>query len=824
MNIKNEVKYLLLKRLFLKSTLFDEEWYVKQYPEVLEEHIRPIRHYIEKGWKEGKNPSDKFDANKYLIAYPEIQMAKKNPLKHYLRCGKKEGRLCFPVRQVGALKDKKTNDCPLVSVVIASYNNENFLSETLDSILKQTYSNYEIVVVDDGSTDNSMEIISKYQLVHKNICLYTHPNHEKRGLPATVKLGVDKAKGEFVAFCENGDIWHSQYLKSKIDVVNTYKDVKIVANDVETFGDKKRIDAFRSYIENINSFLSEGENRIDVFYSNGMNYIPTFSAVMIKKDVLSKLNFDTPIPAWIGFWLYRQILKDTCLYYVKEKLTYWRLNNSFDGICMSQKQTKDYDEFILKNNLQNGINFTRNQLRDIKTLNKSKYFDRNYYLQQYGELLNGISPEVHYLFVGWKKGYNPSEIFDNDKYLSDNPDALSWGINPIIYYEKHGKKRKNVIVPVGSTEVFRIQKADIEYIQRAHEKIRTILIISHELSLTGAPRAVLNMAVALKKKGALPVILALRGGGLERELIDSGIKYVKDPILFFRMKYRNDFDIYELFLSMFDTIVFNTLVTIPFVEYFERSKAKKVCWLHEGSFSYRYFEKTIDIPFLLPLFDKVYAVGAYSESFASPYILDKKKLGILLYGMPDIKIPPTENAKDNFVKVLFPGSLEERKGQLVLLDSLRLMSAEIRKQMKVYLVGSILDKKIGKAVKNCCYSCVEYLGLMEHEKLLRLYNNMDLILVPSLDDPMPIVCTEAMILEKAIVVSENTGTASYIENGVNGYKIPANDPKALADILSYIVRNKEELPGLGRRSRAIYDEKFTMPIFENNVGKLILEL
>lgn len=200
MKINKRIKLFFLRRRMLKSTFFDKDWYLKQYPEVQQEHIDPVRHYIERGWKEGKNPSEKFDTNKYLFSYPDIRRSNKNPLKHYLRCGKKEGRICFPVGQVGILKDKKTNDCPLVSVIVASYNYENFLPETIDSILKQTYTNYEIIIVDDGSVDKSIEIIEQYVSTHKNIYLYTHPNHENKGLPATIKLGVEKARGNLLHF------------------------------------------------------------------------------------------------------------------------------------------------------------------------------------------------------------------------------------------------------------------------------------------------------------------------------------------------------------------------------------------------------------------------------------------------------------------------------------------------------------------------------------------------------------------------------------------------------------------------------------------------
>ena len=103
-----------------------------------------------------------------------------------------------------------------------------------------------------------------------------------------------------------------------------------------------------------------------------------------------------------------------------------------------------------------------------------------------------------------------------------------------------------------------------------------------------------------------------------------------------------------------------------------------------------------------------------------------------------------------------------------------------------------------------------------------MFTNVDIALSPSLDDPMPIVCTEAMALEKGVIVSENTGTASFIENGKNGYKVPAGDPLALAEVIERMVLYKDKLPMLGKAARKIYDDNFTMEIFEKNIKALIM--
>lgn len=105
---------------------------------------------------------------------------------------------------------------------------------------------------------------------------------------------------------------------------------------------------------------------------------------------------------------------------------------------------------------------------------------------------------------------------------------------------------------------------------------------------------------------------------------------------------------------------------------------------------------------------------------------------------------------------------------------------------------------------------------------MELYRDMDVILCPSLDDPMPIVCTEAMIFGKPVIVSDHTGTASFITEGVTGYVVPAGDARALAKAIVKAVADKDKLPDMGRAARRIYDDHFTMQVFASHVKEIIV--
>ena len=108
-------------------------------------------------------------------------------------------------------------------------------------------------------------------------------------------------------------------------------------------------------MEDLDAFLSVVGNNLDINGHKGMNYIPTFSAVMIRKDVFQNLDYNTPISAWIDFWLYRQILKNELLFYTTDKLTYWRQHSSFNNINNAEKYTAERDWFIYMSDRLNGF-------------------------------------------------------------------------------------------------------------------------------------------------------------------------------------------------------------------------------------------------------------------------------------------------------------------------------------------------------------------------------------------------------------------------------------------------------------------------------------
>ena len=118
---------------------------------------------------------------------------------------------------------------PLVSAIIIFLNEERFLEEAIGSVFAQTYGNWELLLVDDGSTDRSTEIARQYaQRSPGKVRYLDHEGHQNRGMSASRNLGIAHAKGEYVAFLDADDIWMSHKLEQQVAIMASHPDAGLV--------------------------------------------------------------------------------------------------------------------------------------------------------------------------------------------------------------------------------------------------------------------------------------------------------------------------------------------------------------------------------------------------------------------------------------------------------------------------------------------------------------------------------------------------------------------------------------------------------------------
>ena len=206
----------------------------------------------------------------------------------------------------------------LISIVMTSYNYANYIAEAIESVINQTYKNWELIIIDDASTDNSIDVINNY-LNDSRIKLYV--NEKNLGLAESLKKGIDLASGNWIAFLESDDKFTPNSIEEKVKAIST--DADLIFTDYEAIPNANCTDKYlldrKKYVDlNESKFVNFAEKILYKF-----NIIPTFSVVMLKKSILKNCNLNSPIKVFVDWFLWTQ-LSDYKIYYINNKLTYWR--------------------------------------------------------------------------------------------------------------------------------------------------------------------------------------------------------------------------------------------------------------------------------------------------------------------------------------------------------------------------------------------------------------------------------------------------------------------------------------------------------------------
>ena len=139
---------------------------------------------------------------------------------------------------------KNVSKFPLISVVLPVYNGEKFLKESIDSILNQTYKNFELIIIEDLSKDNSLKIINKFK--DKRIKLIK--NKKNKGSIESFNIGLKNSKGKYVAIGTQDDIFHPKRLEIEFNYLEKNKHIFLVGSSAIYIDEKgNEIRRFRKY-------------------------------------------------------------------------------------------------------------------------------------------------------------------------------------------------------------------------------------------------------------------------------------------------------------------------------------------------------------------------------------------------------------------------------------------------------------------------------------------------------------------------------------------------------------------------------------------------
>lgn len=193
---------------------------------------------------------------------------------------------------------------PLVSIIIPTYNRSKLLNRALASVFKQTYKNFEIIVVDDGSTDQTV-----HQLEHGPHLTLIHK--ENQGVSKARNTGLEHAKGELIAFLDSDDEWMPQKLEQQVKFFDKNPEAMIAQMDEIWIRDGKRVNPMKKHEKRGGSIFKECLPLCVV----------SPSAVMMRKKLFDEIGtFDESFPACEDYDLWLRVAARFPIHFIEEKL------------------------------------------------------------------------------------------------------------------------------------------------------------------------------------------------------------------------------------------------------------------------------------------------------------------------------------------------------------------------------------------------------------------------------------------------------------------------------------------------------------------------
>ena len=223
-----EMKVAMLRSIAISTST--------EYPDIANSTVDPYEHYDRAGRTEGRYPA--FNRAWYMLAYKDIGRSNLDPYEHYTNAGRAEGRPLSPAASFlhitpwghrnfcsqvnapamvdGSVPPVDEAFSPRVTVIVPNYNHARFLPEQLNSIYRQTYRNFEVILLDDASSDESVSVLKKYASLHsdRTICHFNETN--SGGVFYQWKRGLEIASGDLIWIAESDDFCSPDFLSELV--------------------------------------------------------------------------------------------------------------------------------------------------------------------------------------------------------------------------------------------------------------------------------------------------------------------------------------------------------------------------------------------------------------------------------------------------------------------------------------------------------------------------------------------------------------------------------------------------------------------------------
>lgn len=350
----------------------------------------------------------------------------------------------------------------MVSIILCTYNREHTLKESIDSILEQTYRDFELIVIDDGSTDHTLELLSNYQ----DTRIRVFPLEENQYYCAAANFGIGQARGEYIAFATSDDTWEPDKLERQIDYLEARKECGACFTFTEVINEsgEKTNEKFVMLSGLFNMSYHTQKDWVQRFIYEG-NCVSHPSSVVRRRvlDDVGGYNLLYCQSADMDLWL--RIVRKYPIHVIEKKLVCYRIFKN------PQAQISGMDERKAARFLNEHMIIRRKFIRDLNVEEMIKFFgDRFRNKDACSE--TEIEIEKAFLLMNCAGGLPNFRVLGIEKFeeLLRNPEAAA------VLKEKYGVRLQDIYQ--WNLEHFYM---DFGIHVRLAERDRTVLLLKERL-------------------------------------------------------------------------------------------------------------------------------------------------------------------------------------------------------------------------------------------------------------------------------------------------------------------------------------------------------
>jgi|GEM_PF-150881 len=675
---------------------------------------------------------------------------------------------------------------PLVSIIIPLFNGTRYIAEALDSITCQTYPALEILIIDDGSTDNPKGIIDRFR--ESSLVPVEYFYQDNRGPNTARNTGIKKAKGDFIAFLDADDIWLPEKISTQMDFFSSHADVAFVGCGfylMDEVGKDIKIVLGTAYT-----------SRNEYFRELRIHSVPTGSSsgVIIKKKCFEKIG-----------------LFDETLRGAEDRDMWFRISQHYEMRCVRQP--------FIKIRMH-----AKNSHKDIPMMKSNQKMFIKKHIRKFSMFT--ILKAFAYVYLDAAQEYYA--IRNKTKAALNALYSVLW--YPFKIYSEDDKYRILIksLVPDMLTRNFRKDMAAVR------RKITVMHLVS-SLDIGGLENGIVNVSNNIDQSRFETIICCIKKeGSLQRNLnpeirvICLHEKHSLNIYTLVRLGYilrKNKVDILHTH-GIATGLIYGVLA----------GKLTGVPYIINGEHGTIYADNKVQIiaqRFLFMFVDKIVAMSKnLKNDLISTFGLSDKKITVVYNGLDIERFKPNMKLGEQGRR-----EIGINDGEKVIGSVGRLIHGKDYKTFllaaKLLLLNNPLLRFVivgNGSVRKDLEIFTEELGIEknviftgERFDIPKMLNLMDFYVSTSLDEGLSNTILEALAAGKPIIATNVGGTPEIIKDGINGFLIQPKDEKRLSHIILELLSNKELFTDISAAACQSVRDNFSLSRMVTNYEDLYKE-